>query len=314
MRQYTIRRLMFFVPVLLITSAITFFAVNLVPGDMAQIFLGFDADQEDLAAFREAAGLNKPIMQRYVEWLGGFLTGDPGKALLGGVSIRDELIARFPVTLTIMFFGFFFTMFFGILFGTLAAVFQDRGIDYFVRTGSIFGSSIPDFFALTLLLLVPAVLWRYAPPFGYVPIWEEPWRSMKQVIPPTLILAVGGGATLMRIQRSALLEVLRQDYIRTARAKGLTQRTVLLRHAMKNAMIPVLTIGGGLVAGLLSGTIILERITSLPGLGQYTFNAVLNRDFNVIMTMTMYFAVLVMLSNLIVDLLYAWVDPRIRYQ
>jgi peptide/nickel transport system permease protein len=314
MRQYTLRRLMFFVPVLLVTSAITFFAVNLIPGDLAQIFLGFDADQEDLEAFREAAGLNKPIAQRYVEWLGGFLTGDPGKSLLGGVSIQGELQARFPVTLTLMFFGFVFTMFFGVLFGTLAALYQDRGIDYFVRTASIFGSSIPDFFALTLLILVPAVLWRYAPPFGYVPIWEEPWRSLKQVVPPTLVLSIGGGATLMRIQRSALLEVLRQDYIRTARAKGLSEMTVLFRHAMKNAMIPVLTIGGGLMAGLLSGTIILERITSLPGIGAYIFNAVLNRDFNVIMTMTMYFALLVMITNLIVDLLYAWVDPRIRYQ
>ena len=137
---------------------------------------------------------------------------------------------------------------------------------------------------------------------------------LQQVVPPTLILSIGSAATLMRIQRSALLEVLRQDYVRTARAKGLPEMTVLLRHAMKNAMIPVLTVAGVLMSALLSGTIILERITSLPGIGNYIFNAVLNRDFNVIMTLTMYFALLVMLTNLIVDLLYAWVDPRIRYQ
>ncbi len=173
--------------------------------------------------------------------------------MLGGVSIQGELQVRFPVTLTLMFFSFGFTMFFGILFGTLAALYQDRGIDYFVRTASIFGSSVPDFFALTLLILVPAVLWRYAPPFGYVPIWEEPWRMLQQVVPPTLILSIGSAATLMRIQRSALLEVLRQDYVRTARAKGLPEMTVLVRHAMKNAMIPVLTVAGVLMSALLAG-------------------------------------------------------------
>ena len=313
MRQYAIRRLLFFVPVMLVTSAITFFAVNLLPGNLAFQILGFDATPSEIAQFEESTGLNRPIVIRYVEWLLGFLRGDPGDALLGGVSIQAEMKARLPVTLSIMFFSFIFTMAFGITFGMIAAVFQDRPFDYLVRTFSVFGLSIPEFFTLTLYILVPAILWRYAPPFGYTPIWEDPIRALKQVIPPTLLLSVGGAATLMRLTRSAMLEVLRQDYIRTARAKGLQERTVLLRHALKNATIPVLTIGGLLIANLLAGTIVLENVTSLPGLGQYTLRSVIDRDYNVLMSLVMYAVLVVMASNLIIDLLYAWVDPRIRY-
>ncbi len=314
MRQYAMRRLLFFVPVLLVTSAITFFAVNLIPGDMALVLLGNEADQADIDAFHKSTGLDKPVAQRYLQWLGGMLRGDPGKALLGGVSIQGELKARFPVTLSIVASAFTFTIIFGTLSGIIAAVFQDRWFDYGVRTFSVFGQSLPEFFTLTLLMLIPAILWRYAPPFGYVPIWEDPWRAARQILPATLVLSIGGSAQLMRMTRSAMLEVLRQDYIRTARAKGLQERTVLMRHAIKNAMIPILTIAGVLMSALLGGSIILERITSLPGLGQYTFQAVLDRDFNVIMTMVMYAAMLIMTSNLVVDLLYAFVDPRIRYR
>jgi peptide/nickel transport system permease protein len=179
---------------------------------------------------------------------------------------------------------------------------------------SVVGLSIPEFFSLTLLLLIPAILWRYAPPFGYIPFWQDPLRAAKQFIPPTLLLAFGQSALLMRITRSALLEVLRSDYVRTANAKGLAARMVLLRHALRNALIPVLTISGAIVGTLLGGSVILENIISLPGLGQYTFNAVTHRDYNVIMAMTLYAAVVVMTINLTVDLLYGVLDPRIKYR
>lgn len=314
MRQYALRRLLFFVPVLLATSALTFFAVNMVPGDPALIVFGQDATQEQIDNFHAVNGLDQPLLERYKDWLWGLLRGDPGRSFAGGMSIQSELKARFPVTLSVLVFSFAFTMFFGVTFGIVAAVFQDRSPDYAVRVFSIFGQSVPEFFTLTLLMLVPATLWRYSPPFGWVPWWEDPLRVARQVIPPTLILSIGSAAFLMRIMRSSLLEVLRQDYVRTARAKGLTERVVLLRHALKNALIPVLTIAGFLLSGLLGGSIILESITSLPGLGQYALNAIFQRDFNVIMTMVMYAAMLVMTMNLIVDLLYAYVDPRIRYE
>jgi peptide/nickel transport system permease protein len=314
MRQYAARRILFFFPVLLITSAVTFFAVNLIPGDPSLTFLGLEAERQQIEAFREANNLNTPVTERYVDWLWGMLRGDPGRSLLGGSNIKSEIQARFPVTFMIMVFSFTFSMIFGLTFGIIAALYQDRGPDYFVRTFSVFGQSVPDFFTLTLLLLVPALLFRYSPPFGYVPFWEDPLRAARQIIPPTLILSIGNAALLMRLMRSALLEVLRQDYVRTARAKGLEERVVMIRHALKNATIPALTVAGALIANLLGGTIILENITSLPGLGQYTFRAVQQSDYNVVMAMTMYAAFLVITANLVVDLLYAFVDPRIRYR
>lgn len=313
MRRYALRRLAFFVPVLIITSMVTFLAVNIVPGDPAVIVMGLEADRDALERFREANGLNDPLWKRYAEWGAGMLTGDPGRSLFGG-NIQAELKARFPVTALLMAFSFGFTVLFGVLFGLLSAVFQDRPADYFVRTFSVFGQSVPDFYTLTLLLIIPSILWRYSPPFGWVPFWDDPLRAAQQVIPPTLILSIGAASILMRVTRSAMLEVLRQDYIRTARAKGLRERVVLQRHAIKNAVIPVLTVSGTLIAALLGGSVILEQITALPGLGVYTFQAVLQRDLTVVMTMTMYAAVVVLTTNLLVDLLYGFVDPRIRYQ
>lgn len=314
MRAYAIRRLLFLLPVLLAASMLTFFALRLVPGVPALTFLGQLARPEEIEAWNKAAGLDKPLYQQYLTWLGGTLTGDPGRSLAGGQSIGDELRNRFPVTGLILVFSFSFTMILGVTFGILAAVFQDGPIDYLVRVVSVFGQSIPNFFLLTLLILVPAILWRYSPPFGWVPFWEDPWRAARQVIPPTFILAIGGASTLMRLTRASLLEVLRADYVRTARAKGLSERFVLLRHALKNSMIPVLTVSGTLIAALLGGSVILENITSLPGIGQYLFSATVNRDYNVVMAMVMYAAVGVVTSHLIIDLLYAAVDPRIRYQ
>jgi peptide/nickel transport system permease protein len=314
MRQYAARRLLFFVPVLLAVSVLTFTAARLIPGEEAFLVLGLDASKEDVRIFRESKGLNDPLPQQYIRWLGGVLRGDPGESLEGGRNIGRELRARFPVTATIVLLSFTFTVTFGVTFGLLAAVFQNRPVDYAVRTVSIFGLSIPDFFMLTLLMIVPAILWRYAPPFGYIPFWEDPWRAVRQFVPPTLLLALGHSALLMRLTRSAMLEVLRTDYVRTAHAKGLESRAVFIRHALKNALIPIITVSGILISGLLGGSIILENVTSLPGLGQYTFAAVTRRDYNVIMTMSMYAAVVVMTANLVVDLLYAAVDPRIRYR
>ncbi len=313
MGRYALRRIIFFVPVLLITSLITFFAINLVPVEPWIIFIGQDALPEQIEGFNRTHGLDRPILERYVDWLVGMVQGDPGSSFLGGRSIQSEMKDRLPVTAMIMIFSLLFTMVFGMVFGTLAAVFQDSPIDYIVRFFALFMGSIPDFYALTLLLILPAIFWNYSPPFGYVPPWEDPVRNFRQILPPTLLLSLGGSVLLMRLSRSSMLEVLRQDYIRTARSKGLAERVVILRHALRNALIPVLTIAGGLVGVLLGGAIILERITALPGLGQYTIVAVQQQDHAVVMALTMYAVLLVVTTNLVVDLLYAVVDPRIRY-
>ncbi|MCL4231879.1 hypothetical protein DCC78_05045 [bacterium] len=314
MIRYTLRRVAFFFPVLLAASALTFFAIALLPGDPALAFVGEQAEQEQIDHFHRTHGLDRPILERYVDWLAGMVRLDPGRGYLGGATIGDELRTRFPVTAMIMVFIFGFTVFFGTAFGIVAAAMQNRWPDYCLRFFSVLGQAIPDFYLLTLLLLIPAILWRYSPPFGYVPFWEDPLRALQQVVPPTLLISIGGTATLLRVTRAAMLEVLRQDYIRTARARGVGQFPILLRHAAPNAALPVMTLAGALMGGLLGGTVILENITSLPGLGQYTFNAVVQQDLNVVMAMTMYAAFLVLTTNLIVDLLYAAVDPRIRYR
>jgi peptide/nickel transport system permease protein len=314
MRHYAIRRLTFFVPVVILLSIITFVAARSLPGDEALLVLGTNAPPAAVKSFRQEFHLDDPLPSQYLRWLAGVLHGDPGQSMLGGHNIGRELRARLPVTATIMVLSFSFTVIIGVSFGSIAALRQDRLPDYGVRLISVIGLSIPDFFLLTLLLLIPAILWRYAPPFGYIPFWENPLRAAKQFIPPTLLLAFGQAALLMRLTRSALLEVLRSDYVRTASAKGLAARIVFLRHALRNALIPVLTVSGVLISGLLGGSVILENITSLPGLGQYTFEAVTHRDYNVIMTMTLYAALVVMTMNLVVDLLYGALDPRIRYR
>ncbi len=306
MRNYAIRRLIFIMPVLLAVSLLTFFAARLIPGESALTYLGQTARVEEIEAWNQRHGLDRPLLTQYLDWLGGVVRGDPGESLAGGQNIGIELRARLPVTLMILVFG--------VTFGVLAAVFQDSPLDHIVRLFAVIGQSVPPFYKLTLLMILPAIWWRYAPPFGYVPFWEDPWRALRQIIPPTLVLAIGGSATLMRLTRSALLEVLRADYVRTARAKGLRERVVITRHAIRNALIPVLTVAGGLIAALLGGSVVLENITSLPGLGQYTFNATVNRDYNVVMTMVMYAAITITTAHLAVDLLYAVLDPRIRYR
>lgn len=314
MWRYAFRRMLFFIPVLFAVSLLTFFAARLVPGEPALTFLGQLARTEDIEAWNQRHGLDQPLAKQYWTWLSGVLRGDPGESLAGGQNIGSELRARLPVTLMILTFSFTFTMLFGVTFGVLAAVFQDSWLDHVVRIIAVFGQSVPPFYKLTLLIILPAIWWKYAPPFGYVPFWDDPWRALRQIVPPTLVLAIGGSSTLMRITRSSLLEVLRADYVRTARSKGLKERSVILRHAVRNALVPVLTVAGSLIAALMGGSVVLENITSLPGLGQYTFNAVVQRDYNVVMTMVMYAAIVVTSAHLAVDLLYAVLDPRIRYR
>jgi len=310
-RAYIIRRLLFFIPVLLAASIITFLALRLVPGDPAVTFLGQQARPEEIERWHEDHGTNKPLIEQYLRWLGGMLRGDPGETLAGGQSIGSEIKARFPVTGMILVFSFTVTMFFGVAFGIIAAVFQDSPLDYIVRVLSVFGQSVPSFFLLTLLILIPAMLWRYSPPFGYVPFWEDPWRALRQVVPPTFVLAIGSAATLMRLTRSSLLEVLRADYVRTARAKGLRERPVIIRHCVRNALLPVVTIAGIVLADIATGSFFVETIYQVPGVGRYFVQSITGRDYPVILGTVLLLGTVVSVMNLIVDLLYPLLDPRI---
>lgn len=314
MLRYALRRILWMIPTILAVSAITFFALNAIPGNLARLYLDVDATQEQVEAFNHIHGLDKPVVERYFIWLGDFARGHPGSSLAGGVSIGSQVQTRLPVTLHVVFFGVLFGTIFGVGFGIVAAVKQNTPVDYGVRTFVVFAESFPDFFLLTLLLLIPAIFWQYSPPIGYAgPIWSHPWRDIKQFVPPTALLGLGS-AFLTRITRSSVLEVIRSDYIRTARMKGLGERMVFYRHVLRNALIPIVTLIGTAFAGLLGGSVILEQVMTIPGLGQYTYQSVLMRDINVVQAMTMYAALSVMFVNLLVDLSYAFIDPRIQYR
>jgi peptide/nickel transport system permease protein len=218
------------------------------------------------------------------------------------------------VNLEILVLSVFFSTLFGVAFGVITAVKQNSPVDYGFRVFAVFGQSIPDFFLLILLIVLPSIWWNYSPPVGgHVSFFDNPWENLRLYVPPTLLLGVGGAAAMMRLTRSTLLEVFRQDYMRTARAKGLAGRAVVLDHGLRNSLIPIITLIGGQVTALFFGSLILEQIFSINGLGQFFLVSSITADFPVIQFLVLYTALIVMLMNLAVDLSYALIDPRVKY-
>jgi peptide/nickel transport system permease protein len=309
---YLTRRLIGFAINLVLVSIFVFTLLRLVPGDAAANILGVEATPEALEQFREKHGLNGSWFEQYSRWAGGILQGDFGKSLWSHTGVTSTFFDRLPVTLEIVVLSFTFTLLIGITSGILSALKQNSLADISVRAFAIFGLAVPNFLILTLLLIVPARIWGYAPPFGATNPFDSPFDNLRLFVPPTLLLAISSSAVLMRFTRSGFLEVLRQDYIRTARAKGLEERVVTMRHAFRNALPPVLTLAGLQLGGLLSGSIILERVMGLPGLGTWTLDAIANKDIPVVMIVSLYTATILMTINLVIDLAYGLIDPRIR--
>ena len=312
MSAYLTRRLAGFALNLFFVSIFVFTLLRLIPGDAAANILGQEASPENLEQFREAHGLNGSWFEQYTSWAGGILQGNFGKSLWSHTSVTSTFFERLPITLEIVLLSFTFTLIFGISAGILSALKQNTGTDIMVRVFAIFGLAVPNFLILTLLLVVPARYFGYAPPFGATNPFDSPVDNLRLFVPPTLLLALSSSAVLMRFTRSGFLEVLRQDYIRTARSKGLDERIITIRHAFRNALPPVLTLAGLQLGGLLSGSIILERVMGLPGLGVWTLDAIQNKDIPVVMLVSMYTAMVLMTINLVIDLSYALIDPRIR--
>ena len=227
---------------------------------------------------------------------------------------ETEILDRLPITLEILVLTLFFTAVLGISFGVISAFFQNSPLDYLVRVTSVFGLSLPGWWLGIMILLVPSIWWNYSPPIGFVPIQEDISANLRQFVPPALVLAAASSAVLMRLTRAVLLDVLRQDYVRTARSKGLRESTVIMRHAVKNAMIPIITVLGGQMAILFGGAVIIEQVFSLEGLGRYMYVSIVQRDFPVVQVLALYTAVVVVVMNLLVDISYAWFDPRVRYR
>jgi peptide/nickel transport system permease protein len=312
-KAYLSRRILGFGINLVLVSFFVFGLLRLVPGDAAANILGQDATPENLVKFREEHGLNGSFFEQYTNWAGGILTGDFGKSLWSHTSVTSEFFSRLPITLEIVILSFTFTLVLGIFAGITSALKQNSVTDIVIRVFAILGLAVPNFVLLTMLLIVPARLFGYAPPFGATEVFEDPVDNLRLFLPPTLLLSIGSSAVLMRFTRSGFLEVLRQDYIRTARAKGLDERVVTMRHALRNALPPVITLAGLQLGGLLSGSIILEFVMGLPGLGVWTVDAIENKDTPVVMIVSMYSALVLMTINLVIDLSYGLIDPRIRF-
>lgn len=313
MRKYVLRRLLVAIPSLLIASLIVFTLPRLIPGDVVQLMLEEKAYGKDLEDLREKLGLNRPIYIQYFEWLVKVARGDLGESLWTRRPVIEELARRIPVSLELGFLALFFAVLIAIPVGIIAAIRQDTIQDYVARSAAVLGLSVPGFWIATLVVVLPAIWWGWSPPIQFTEFRKDPWTHLAQFVLPAFILGIASSAAIMRLTRAMLLEVLRQDYIRTAWAKGLRERMVVLKHSLKNAIIPVVTILGIQVSALLGGTVIFETIFGLPGMGRFLFDAINQRDYPVIQGVNLLIVTIVVMTNLVVDMLYAVLDPRIRY-
>ena len=302
------------IPTLLGVTLLVFGMLRLLPGDavtmMIQDYSGYASDLDSL---REKLGLNRPFPEQYLSWLSNVLSGNLGESLRSHTPVAEDLAARIPVTVELGIIGFLISLLIAIPLGVYSAVRQDTLSDYIARSIAIAMLAIPGFWLGTLAITLPAIWWRWTPPLRYTQLTDDPAKNLLQMVLPAAILGIGLSGAIMRLTRAQMLEVLRHDYVRTARAKGLAERFVVVRHALKNAIIPVLTLLGLQVSVLISGTVVLESIFVLPGMGRYLLENVSNRDYPAVQGVILIFAIVLIASNLVVDILYAWLDPRIRY-
>lgn len=316
MAQYVLRRLMLGALTGLLVSLIIFALLRVAPGDVVDVILGGEGEfysQETYDKLRQELGLNRPLPVQYVAFMWDFVTLQWGDSIYNGKPIWPQVKAKLPVTLQLAVSTVLISILLGIPAGIIMAIKQDGWLDYIIRIVSLLGLSVPNFWTGTMIVLVGVLWFNWSPRLNYVAPWEDPWGNFVMFIWPALATAWVSQATKARMMRSTMLEVMRQDYIRTAHAKGLRYFVVVYRHAMKNAMLPVVTIIGVQVAVILGGSVIMETIFLLPGMGRYLVRSLGNWDYPVVQTLTLFFAMWIVLTNLLIDLTYGWLDPRIRY-
>ena len=313
MRNYVLRRLLVALPSLLIATFIVFTLPRLIPGDVVQLMLEEKAYGKDLEELRAKLGLDRPIPIQYAAWLGAVSRGNLGESLWTRQPVVTELSRRLPVTLTLGLIALVVAILIGVPVGVLSAMRPDGGLDFVARSAAILGLSIPAFVKAIVIILLPAIWWGWTPMIRYVEFSRDPVTHVLQFLLPAVILGIASAAAIMRLTRGMLLEVLRQDYVRTAWSKGLAERVVVLKHALKNAIIPVITVLGLQVAQIAGGAVIIETIFSLPGMGQLLVESIVQRDYPVIQGINLLIVTTIVFTNLAVDLVYAVVDPRIRY-
>ena len=318
MRTYVAKRLLLIIPTLLGVASLVFFIMRVIPGDVTLLILGGDQagriDPTQVAAMKHQLGLDQPLVVQFGSWLWGVLRFDFGRSLWTGEPVLNELLIRLPLSLELAVLASMVSVLIAIPLGMLAAVRRDTWIDYVVRVVSIGGLAIPSFWVGILCILFLVIYFGWGPPLEFTPFWVDPWANFQQMVWPVLTVGYRYAAVTTRMTRSTVLEVLREDYIRTAWAKGLRERVVVVRHALKNAMLPVITLIGTEFAFLIGGLVVTETVFTLNGVGRFVVDAVAHRDYPVVQALVFLIAFGFVVVNLLVDLTYAWFDPRIRYR
>ncbi len=316
MQTFIIRRLLFMIPTLLGATLFVFLLMRVVPGDIAYALLAGEegaaaVDPASLEKLREELGTNNPLYQQYWDWVKGIPMGDLGDSMWNRLPVADEIMIRMPITGQLAIMSVIIGCLVGIPLGIISALKQDTWIDAIARFFSIFFLALPAFWEGLMILMLTVRVWRWMPPLGRNYLWEDPGANMAQLIFPALIIGFNLMAIVTRMTRSTMLEVLREDYIRTARAKGLANTVVIWRHVLKNSMIPVVTVVSMSVGGLLGGTVVSETVFSIPGIGVHLIEAIRNRDYTTVQALILVFAFIFVFINLLVDIIYGWLDPRI---
>jgi len=324
MREYVIKRILQMIPTILLITLVVFAMMQSIPGDPIVALLGDAYDEAIAAKLRQSYGLDKPLVVQYLLWLGKLLQGDWGASILSGRPVLQDVLIRLPVTLELIVLSMAIALLIALPAGIIAALRQNTWTDYTAMTSALVGVSIPDFFLGILLLLafsiglkglLPSSGWVYFPGTCTTLICEEGlWGNLRHVLMPALALGVGRAAILTRLLRASMLEIIRIEYVTTARAKGLSERVVILKHALKNALIPTVTVMGLQVGFLIGGAIVMETLFAIPGLGTYGINAIIARDYQRVQGFILLTALCFVVVNLVVDLLYSFLDPRIRYE
>ena len=318
MKVYIIRRLLLIIPTLLMLSIMVFFSVRFIPGDVIDSMLGktefmVDVDRE---ALERMLGLDVPAYVQYGRWLGNIvMDGSLGDSLVGSREpVEEKIAARLPVTLELGFLAILIGLLIAVPVGIYSAIRQDSAADYVGRSIAVVGLATPNFWLGMMVMLYPSIWWGWSPPMKWIPLSQDPLGNLGMLIIPSLILGTAMAATTMRMTRTMMLEVLRQDFIRTAWSKGLRERVVVIRHVIKNALIPVVSLVGLQLPILVGGAMIMENIFNLPGLGRLMVNALMDRDYPLISGVNLFFATGVVLLNLLIDMIYPYLDPRVRYE
>ncbi len=319
MKAYIIRRVLLVIPTLFILSILVFLSVRFIPGDVVDAMLGqlqaTIGSNIDREALERRLGLDVPVWVQYARWIGEILqNGSLGKSLWGEWPVEEEIIARLPVTLELGLLAILIGLVIALPVGIYSAIRQDTASDYLGRSLAIIGLATPNFWLAIMVMLYPAIWWGWSPPMQWVPFTEDPLGNLGLFFIPSVILGTASSAATMRMTRTMMLEVLRQDFIRTAWSKGLKEKVVIIRHTIKNALIPVVSLIGLQLPILVGGAVIMENIFNLPGLGRLMLDALQNRDYPVVQGTNLFFATGVVLLNLLIDLVYPYLDPRVRYE